>query len=130
MSARPHEVDELPDVAFTVPASWAAAQLRDLGHAAVEVAPGDTTMYRLTIVDAERGVMREDQVARSGSGAMMGGGRFLVASTFGRLYAWSGNPIHWDYVAEHYVTDHSEWTARVIARFLTTLSNIMNGAPA
>lgn len=128
---RPHEVDAMPDEVFDVPALAAAHSLAERGCVLVELAPGDMTLYRLSIIDAHHGAIRELGPGRVRiGGGDMAGGRYQVASNFGSLYAWSGREIHWDYVLAHYVTDpKGEWTSRVLARFLTTLSRHLNGAP-
>lgn len=118
-----HEVDRLDAEVFDTAAAYAAACLIDLGHALVEFAPGDMTLYRVSIIDSRHGALHEDRRVHGGD---MGGQRYVVGSTFGSLYSWSGNEIHHDYVTTHYVTDHNEWTGRVLARFLTRTAELLD----
>lgn len=122
MGTTPHEVDLLDSTPFVMAAGWAMASLAVSGSTLVEIAPNDSTLYRVSIVDTAFGALHQDGQVSMGA---MGGGRFLVASNHGPLYAWSGQSIHHSYVAEHYVTDHSPWTARVLARFLNLLAAAM-----
>lgn len=118
------EVDALDATVFTSAASYAAASLFVRGHALVELAPGDMTLYRFSIIDSAHGALHQDGRVHGGN---MGGNRYLVASTFGLLYAWSGHPMEPDYALEHYVVDDKGvWTAHVIARFLTELASFLN----
>lgn len=118
------EVAALDDLAFASAASYTSASLAAFGRALVELAPGDATLYRFSIIDSAFGALHEDGRVTD---ANMGGNRYLVASTFGLLYAWSGRPMEPDYAFEHYVIDpKGVWTAHVIARFLTEVAGFLN----
>ncbi len=124
---RPHEVDSLDATTFDLAAAYSAACLVDFGHALVEFAPGDMTLYRVSIIDSQHGALHEDGRVRGGD---MGGQRYVVGSTFGSLYSWSGTEVHHDYVTTHYVTDRNPWTGRVLARFLNRLAeHLATGDP-
>lgn len=105
-----HRVDELPDVEFLAAAEFAARDLADKGSAWVDLQPGDATTYKIAII-------------------VTNSMRFWVGTSFGPLYEWRPDS-HYDcgYVADKWTEPRHEWTARVICRFLNTLSDKMKEA--
>jgi hypothetical protein len=90
-------------------AQVASNEIDDDGYSYTVLEPGDSTRYEIAIVSAR------------GWGAP-----YRVASSFGPLYRWMGNSnTHPDYAKEHYVADHSVWTAVVIALFLNMVSEAL-----
>lgn len=101
-----HRVDELDAWVFDECAIDAKRGLDRERHAFIDLQPGDATTYKIVVVEYA--------------------GQHWVGTSFGRLHPW--NPemnLHWDYVADKWVEDGREWTARVICRFLNTLSDKM-----
>jgi hypothetical protein len=92
----------------------AAEQMRRAeygGVATVSLTPGDMTHYKFVVVGPDRNMG-------------FGGGDYLVvlATGFGRTYAWSAHPMHPDYCADKWTTDGNPWTGVVVAEFLSVLS--------
>lgn len=123
-----HPVDQLDQGAFDVAAVNAAETLHEHGCAFVCLEPGDATRYQISIV-------RPREIGEIGfklfDGSPVHGwkmtDRYYVASSFGALYEWSPKfRVHWDYADSHFLDQHNEWTARVLARFLNTLAERIN----
>jgi len=82
-----------------------AYRLSEGGGAHVTLGPDDGTRYEF--------------IATKRSGTAPDGPRYMVASSFGPAYPWSGTPtIHPDYAAEKWVHNKNPWTAVVTALFL------------
>lgn len=114
---------------FVEYAQFAAKQLNATGHAFVVLTPGDGTQYRISIVKPHvRDPRTTDEPSKTREGdAYLFHDKYFVATQFGPLYEWSPkNWMSWDYVADKWVTDGREWTARVIARFLNALAETTN----
>lgn len=105
---------------FTVSANWAATQLRHHGSAYISLQPGDGTDYRIAIL----------QHGNINNGRLLDGfqDRWMVAHSFGPLYEWGGAAeVHWSYVLDKWCNQSPcrGWTARILARFLNTLSPLV-----
>lgn len=121
--SEPHPVDLLDQWEFDDKATMAVSMLSEWGHAFVDLQPGDGTTYKIVVVQP----LLAAHPARSATGWTVVPDRYYVGTSFGPLYP---TPLkggyHWDYVRSHFVHGEggtSEWTARVIARFLNTLSD-------
>jgi hypothetical protein len=110
-----HPVDRLAQSEFDGAANWAHAQLDKYGHAFVDLQPGDATTYKIVVV-------RPTSKVEYPNPTIDWDANMWVGTSFGPLYPWRGNTIHWDYAASKWTSDNHEWTGRVIARFLTTLA--------
>jgi hypothetical protein len=99
-----HPADRLAQSEFDGAANWAHAQLVKFGHAFIDLNPGDATTYKIVVV-------RPVYVGQA-SPVIDEYSNMWVGTSFGPLYPWRGNKIHCGH----------EWTARVIARFLSTLA--------
>jgi hypothetical protein len=101
-------------------AAWHVAhQLADTGSAFTVLEPDDGTRYELAIISAPQ----PDALFIDVDPEIT----WRFASSMGPLYPWRGNPtIHPDYAAEHYVGNHSMWTATVYALFLNSVSAVMH----
>lgn len=113
-------VNALDEYHFEEYAKFAKRQLEALNHAFIDLQPGDGTTYKIVIV-------RPSLETRVSSYHPTGfkleeDAPYLVCTSFGPLYEWNSTMwMSWDYVADKWVADRREWTARVIARFLNRL---------
>lgn len=114
--------DALDQGIFDDAATWAARQINRMGHAFIDLQPGDATTYKIAIVCETRVSQNEPVPDRIR--------HMWVATSFGQMYPFSGQGGYdWGYVMDHWLPYHpvrsqtAEWTARVIARFLNTLSD-------
>jgi hypothetical protein len=117
----PHPVDELDPAEFEQPAAWAAASLKRCGYAYLHLTPGDATVYPIIIARPDRyWAYREERTPT----------QYMVAlsASFGAGYPWGGGHVDWGYAADKWTRDRHEWTARVIARFLSALSDALREA--
>lgn len=100
---------------FTRAAEHVMTQLQARDSGLVSLQPGDDTVYLIAVM-------------RFGEGAKA---RYWVAHSLGgALYEWGGAaPVHPSYAFEKWTSAASgsrEWTAHVIARFLTVLSGMIH----
>lgn len=123
-----HPVDLLDQLSFDVAAALADELLREFGYAFIDLQPGDGTTYKIVICQPrEPGEVGFKLFAGEPVHGWRKTDRYWLGSSFGALYPWSpssGN--HWDYVDSHYLDKSHPWTARVLARFLSTLAERMN----
>lgn len=118
-------------------ATYAAYQLDLIGFTYCDHQPGDGTSYKISIVrPPEVGQwqrwlqvnhMPPDHPAYQRHPEFNTQHRYFVATSFGPLYGWNGWEVTWDYVLEKWVMGNrtsatNQWTARMIARFLTELA--------
>lgn len=106
-------------------AAEAARQLREVGMAHVSVCPGDATAYRFVIVAPGHEPMFETTSPLAPSCRSDPYKRdymVVLATSFGRAYAWSGQPVHGSYAADKWAHDHHVATGRVVAAFLNAVA--------
>lgn len=125
MSEIEERVDALGQWEFDDKATMAASMLTGHGHAYVDLQPGDATTYKIVIVQP----LIAAHPGRSATGWTIYPDTYWVGTSFGPLWQYSPKNLYsWDYVADKWVPGqraHTEWTARVIARFLNTLREEM-----
>ena len=124
MSYTDDRFDALPDDEFLACAKWAAFNLAELGHAIVRLEPGDATKYDIVLARDQSSQQQRQWEHRLVETPEFSG-NYYVAHSFGPVYPWLGIPLNWRYVHEKWTQSRpgtDEWTARIIARFLTTLS--------
>lgn len=119
-----HPADELDQYDFDDKATMAASMLKGHGHAFVDLQPGDGTTYKIIVVQPL--VPVHTHLSATGW-EVYTHDTYWVATSFGPLYP---TPLKggydWGYVLGHFVHGDggtAEWTARVLARFLNTLSD-------
>lgn len=125
-----HRVDELDQHEFDLYADIAAEDLRLYRFTLVELQPGDGTRYPISIVmppTPEQHVRRRAWRDMHPDEPIEAGGVFFVSTAYGPMYQWHGTTVSWDYVLEKWVqpSASANWTARVLSRFLNTLSPIV-----
>lgn len=125
----PSSVDELAQEGFDVAAVIAHEQLEAHGCCLLNFEPGDMSRYTIAVMqEREPGVVAHT-VFTDDPHDIYGWeitDRYWLATQYGPLYRWDPkHHVHWDYVASHFVADRREWTARVLARFLNTLSDLI-----
>ena len=115
-------VAALDQYEFGIAAQWTATQLRHHGSAYVALTPRDATSYKIA-------VLQWANYNANGRGLQDGfQDRWFMAHSFGPLYEWGGAaPVHWSYVLDKWCTptQTSRWTARILARYLNTLSPLV-----
>jgi hypothetical protein len=113
-------VDALAQYEFNIAAQWCATQLRHHGSAYIALTPRDATSYKIAVLQWAN----YDRVLKPGFQD-----RWFMAHSFGPLYEWGGAAeVHWSYVLDKWCppgTGTARWTARVLARFLNTLSPLV-----
>lgn len=95
-------------------ARWAAARLRILDHAVVNLEPGDATRY-VIMITAPQSTWDTDGPTHERE--------YLVATSFGPVYPWAAVKLDWSYVHAKWVANENRWTAVVITEFLNTLAS-------
>lgn len=113
-------VNQLDQHEFDEAAASAFRELRQRGASLTSLEPGDGTRYVVSIVQPVR---PPKHVLMPPTGEFLP--RFFVCTSFGGLHEWSGQGLHWDYVAEKWVSNGHEWTARVLTRYLNTLGALL-----
>lgn len=124
-----HPADALDQGEFDVMAAFAAFQLRNIGFTYCVLEPHDGTRYEFSIVrpPTQEQWQRYFRLRDGGDARceFNDKNQYWVATSFGRLYPWSGHEVDWTYALEKWcMPGHSTapWTARVTARFLTAVS--------
>lgn len=123
-----HPVDELAEIEFETAAANAASMLAEFGYAWIDLQPGDATTYKIVIAQPrEPGEVGFKLLNGEPVHGWARVNRYWVGTSFGPLYP---TPLkggyQWGYVLDHFVHGDggtSEWTARVITRFLNALSD-------
>lgn len=117
---------ELDQDAIDQAAVWTARKLADTGVARVRLSPGDATEYRIMIASPDVEWRRSGETA---------GIYYWVAlsNDFGAAYEWHGGQIDAGYAREKWTSrgitgGTRDWTAEVMARFLTAVSGARRGA--
>ena len=128
---REHPADQLGQREFDISARYAADQLQAIGFTYTRLQPGDGTSYDICIIRPPT-IGQWDRYVRTSFAEHPEPCKFndsddyLVSHSIrGQLYGWAGIPLHHDYVWEKWTSGNERtdrWTARVIARFLTSLS--------
>ena len=133
--ADPHRVWGLSNVPFMSTACFAAESIERYGSAYVDLQPGDGTAYQITIVQPptnqqwKRWSWYKRQDPPRIDDMLKRGDAYFVATQFGPMYRWTGDEIgDWGYVHEKWLSGQrlaDEHTARVLFRFLNTLSPLL-----
>lgn len=95
----------------------AAVSIRNGGHAALRLTPGDGTVYPIIVLSKHmHWWTAEDQPAPRPEYWV------TLASNFGETYPWAGATLHPDYVTKKWSRDGNLWTGAVMTEFLNALS--------
>lgn len=134
--------DSINDAVIEAAAEYAGNMLALSGFTEVVVEPNDGTRYRFVVLAPSAWACNGFSWERSdGAAAPDGMGEphvvgypverkeYLVslATTFGKTYPWSGQPMDGSYCQGNWSNegvrgDGNRWTGEVVARFLTALS--------
>lgn len=113
------------DTIATAAANTAAA-LRGDGVTETVFAPNDDTVYRFVVAN------RPQFVTSDGPGAVGDGWRDIQHPYFvallgpeGGAHEWSGDPVHYTYTAEKWVSGRVGHTAMIVSLFLGYLSRAL-----
>lgn len=90
--------------------------LNSAGVAVLELTPGDSTRYDIVIARTPVWSHRGIEPPRN----------YMFSTSFGPVYPWRGNRMHFDYVLEKWVANKNLWTAVVLATFMTALAERLN----